>query len=42
MKQHKLGTIPKKALGPQADGANDMVRTVRKGPRLQAEGAGHS
>lgn len=37
MKQHKLDMIPEKALGPWADGANDTVRTVRKGPRLREQ-----
>lgn len=33
MKQHKVGMIPERSLGPQADGANDMGGTVRQGPR---------
>lgn len=36
------GTIQERALGPRADGSNDLARTVRKGPRPQAEGVGHS
>lgn len=33
MKQHKVGMIPERSLGPQADGANDMGEMSQAGPR---------